>query len=208
MGKRSRRRQAHEKHPAAPEHDYTDSEGNVLTLRGVLTAGSRSKYAQTLQAGSGIAAQTSEDAWQRAVELLFERLASRWVIAGVQSTGQRELLTRFRASSAEERRWIREVLREHCAEHFPTFRRPEPRPAARSAVQARTLGVTDRQEPRGRRAELELDRLPGLSADLQPPAVFSHRDHDSMLEAAAEVADPRGSANAGERRVGPSTARC
>lgn len=124
MGKRSRRRQTHDELPAAPEQDYTDSEGNVLTLRGVLTAGSRHKYAQTLQAGSGSAAQTSEDAWQRAVELLFERLASRWVIAGVESTGQRELLARLRASSADERRWIREVLREHCAEHFPDVQAP------------------------------------------------------------------------------------
>lgn len=124
MGKRSRRRQAHDDHPAAPEHDYTDSEGNILTLRGVLTAGSRSMYAQTLEAQSGSAAQTSEDAWQRAVELLFERLASRWVIAGVESTGQRELLARFRVSSAGERRWIREVLREHCAEHFPDVQAP------------------------------------------------------------------------------------
>jgi hypothetical protein len=124
VGKRSRRRQAHEERPAAPEQDYTDSDGNVLTLRGVLTPGSRHKYAQTLQAGSGGAAQTSEDAWQRAVELLFERLAARWVIAGVESTGQRELLARLRVSSAEERRWIRKVLREHCAEHFPDVQAP------------------------------------------------------------------------------------
>jgi hypothetical protein len=124
VGKRSRRRQGHEEAPAAPEQDYTDSEGNVLTLRGALTAGSRRQYAQALQAGSGRAAQTTEDAWQRAVELLFERLAVSWTIAGVQTSGQRELLARFRVASAEERGWIRDVLRRHCAEHFPELQAP------------------------------------------------------------------------------------
>jgi len=124
VGKRSRRRQGHESAPPAPEYDYTDAEGSVLTLRGVLTVGSRRQYAEALTASSGRAAQTSEDAWQRAVELLFERLAARWVIAGVETSGQRELLARFRVSSADERRWIREILREHCAEHFPDVQAP------------------------------------------------------------------------------------
>ena len=71
---------------------------------------------------------TREDAWQRAVELLFERLAVRWVIAGAPIERQRELLLRFRAASAEERAWIRTVLREHCAEHFPEIEPPEEQP--------------------------------------------------------------------------------
>jgi hypothetical protein len=107
-----------------PEQGYSDDEGNVLVLRSVLSIGSRRQYAQTLQTGAGSAAQTSEDAWQRAVELLFERLAVRWTIAGVATDSQRELLVRFRVSSVDERRWIREVLREHCAEHFPDVQAP------------------------------------------------------------------------------------
>jgi hypothetical protein len=66
-----------------------------------------------------------EDAWQRAVEFLFERLAVRWDIAGAEPiTRQKELLARYRFASAEERRWIRDVLREHLAEHFPEMTAP------------------------------------------------------------------------------------
>ncbi len=118
MGRRSRRQER----PRAPSGDYEDAEGNVLTLRGSLTAGSRRAYSQAL-AGGGPAA-TREDAWQRAGELLFERLAQRWVIAGVPLTGQRELLGRLRMASAEERAWVRSALREHCAEHFPELEAP------------------------------------------------------------------------------------
>jgi hypothetical protein len=108
----------------APDSDYADAEGNVLTLRGAMTAATRSKYAQTL-AGEGMgAASTREDTWQRAVELLFERLAVRWTIAGAPIERQRELLERFRAASAEERAWVRTVLREHCAENFPDVNAP------------------------------------------------------------------------------------
>ena len=98
----------------------TDPDGNVLTLRGSLTAGSRRAYAEAL-AGSPL---SREDAWQQAVELLFERLAVRWTIAGAPIAGQRELLARYRAASPDERAWIREALREHCAEHFPDVRAP------------------------------------------------------------------------------------
>jgi hypothetical protein len=120
VGRRSRRQE--KERLRAPSSDYTDVEGNVLTLRGALTAGSRRAYAEAL-AGGGPAA-TREDAWQRAGELLFERLASRWVIAGVPLEGQRELLARLRMASPQERAWVREALREHCAEHFPELEAP------------------------------------------------------------------------------------
>jgi len=104
----------------APQSSYTDAEGNVLTLRGSLTPASRRQYAETL-AGNPL---SREDAWQRAAELLFERLVVRWEIAGAPIARQRELLARYRASSPEERSWIRDVLREHCAEHFPDVQTP------------------------------------------------------------------------------------
>lgn len=104
----------------APSSDYSDREGNVLTLRGSLTAGSRRDYAQAL-AGNPL---SREDAWQRAVELLFERLALRWEIAGAPISRQRDLLARFRVASPQERAWVRDVLRQHCAEHFPELRAP------------------------------------------------------------------------------------
>lgn len=109
---------------SAPTSDYTDAHGNVLTLRGSLTAGSRREYAQALTGESARAAATQDDAWQRAAEMLFERLAVRWVIADAPIERQRELLARFRVAAAEERAWVREALREHCAEWFPDVQAP------------------------------------------------------------------------------------
>jgi hypothetical protein len=120
VGRRGRR---HER-LTAPSSEYTDGEGNVLTLRGSLTPGARSEYARALAGVDRRPSTTQEDAWQRAVELLFERLAVRWVIAGSPIDRQRELLGRLRMSSPPERAWVREALREHCAEHFPDVQAP------------------------------------------------------------------------------------
>jgi uncharacterized protein YcaQ len=123
VGRRGRRQQRVEK-LAAPSSDYTDAHGNVLTLRGSLTVGARRDYAQALAGSPGRAAGTQDDAWQRAGELLFERLAMRWVIAGAPLERQRELLERFRVASPDERAWVRGALREHCAEWFPDVHAP------------------------------------------------------------------------------------
>jgi hypothetical protein len=128
MGKRSRRRTSEEQRRpdklVAPTSDYTDAHGATLTLRGALSPAARHEYAQTLTGTGSRPSTTREDAWQRAVELLFERLAVRWVINDAPIARQRELLMRFRAATAEERAWIRTVLREHCAEHFPDVQAP------------------------------------------------------------------------------------
>lgn len=128
MGKRSRRRAAgsadHREKLVAPTSKYTDADGNTLTLRGALTVAARREYANALTGIGGRLSNTQEDAWQRAVELLFERLAVSWTIAGAPIEGQRELLARYRAASQAERAWIRDVLREHCAENFPDVRAP------------------------------------------------------------------------------------
>jgi hypothetical protein len=120
MGRRGRRLTK----LSAPSSDYTDLQGNVLTLRGALTAGSRRDYAEALAGISARSSATQEDTWQRAVEVLFEHLAVRWVIAEAPIERQRELLDRFRAASAQERAWVRQVLRSHCAEHFPDVQAP------------------------------------------------------------------------------------
>lgn len=105
----------------APESEYRSADGDVLVLRGSMTPGTRREYAATL-AGSPL---SQEDAWQRAVEFLFERLAVRWQIAGTEPiTRQKELLGRFRMASHAERRWIRDVLREHVADNFPELAAP------------------------------------------------------------------------------------
>jgi len=120
VGRRGRRH----KKLRAPLSDYSDTQGNVLSLRGSLTPGARREYAEALAGSDARAAHTREDAWQRAMELLFERLAVRWVIAGAPIERQHELLARLRVASAEERAWVREALREHCAEHFPDVAAP------------------------------------------------------------------------------------
>lgn len=116
MGKRNRQRER----LRAPESDYRGPDGDVLVLRGALTPATRQQYASIVH-GNPL---SREDAWHRAVEFLFERLAVRWVLAGVPTAGQRELLARFRVASADERAWIRGVLREHLAEHFPDMEAP------------------------------------------------------------------------------------
>ena len=114
MGKKPRRQRA-------PESEYRDADGGVLVLRGSLTPATRQEYAKA-RAGSPLSA---EDAWQRAVEFLVERLAVRWAIAGTEPLKrQKELLARYRFASADERRWIRDVLRRHLAEHFPDMDAP------------------------------------------------------------------------------------
>lgn len=129
MGRRSRRRAvsnagARPEKLTAPTSDYADADGATLTLRGALTVATRREYSEALASVGARASSTREDTWQRATELLFERLAVRWTIAGVPIEGQRELLARYRAASQPERAWIRDVLREHCQENFPDLTAP------------------------------------------------------------------------------------
>ena len=86
----------------------------MLVLRGSLTPPSRRQYSEILHGGLD-----REDAWQRAAELLFERLAVSWTIAGLEIKRQKELLARYRMASEAERQFVRDTLRAHVAEHFP-----------------------------------------------------------------------------------------
>lgn len=119
MGRRSRQRGRAE--VRAPTSAYASDEHGELQLRGSMTPATRLEYAEL---AGGNAARTQEDAWQRRVEFLFERLAVRWTAAGVDYQRQRELLLRFRMAGQDERAWVREVLREHLAEHFPEVQAP------------------------------------------------------------------------------------
>jgi hypothetical protein len=126
MGRRGRRRAggADREKLTAPTSEYTDAEGNALTLRGTLTVAARREYADVRAGVGGRASASQEDLWQRGTELLFERLALTWTITGASIEDQHELLMRYRAGSPQERAWIRDVLREHCAEHFPDVQAP------------------------------------------------------------------------------------
>lgn len=109
----------------ALEREYRDGEGGVLVLRGSLSAGTRSSYARTLSGEDLPPGATREDAWHRAFEFLFERLVVSWTIAGAEPLrSQRELLGRLRFASSAERTWLRERVREHCAEYFPDVHAP------------------------------------------------------------------------------------
>lgn len=99
----------------APTSDYTDGEGNVLTLRRELSGGTIRKLGE----GPGSAAASIDDVWQRREEALFERLAVRWDIAGMPIVEQDMLLGRYRMATADERRWVRETIARHLAEFIP-----------------------------------------------------------------------------------------
>ena len=114
MGRRSRRRGQRESAPASTT-EYRDPEGNVLELRDSLSAGTLRQLEQL----DARPAASAEDRWQRRVELLFERLAVSWEIAGLPLSSQKELLGRYRMATGDERRWVRETLTEHLAAHHP-----------------------------------------------------------------------------------------
>jgi hypothetical protein len=114
VGRRSRRRGQRESAPASTT-DYRDAEGNVLTLRDALTGGTLRQLEQL----DARPAASAEDRWQRRLELLFERLAVSWEIAGLPLESQKELLGRYRMASSEERQWVRATLTEHLRTRHP-----------------------------------------------------------------------------------------
>jgi hypothetical protein len=111
MAKRKQRRPRQK----APTIDYSDADGNVLTLRQSLSAGTIAKLGE----GPATAATTQEDAWRRRAELLFERLAVRWEIAGLPLDDQKMLLGRYRMADAATQEWVRRTIAEHVDRFIP-----------------------------------------------------------------------------------------
>ncbi len=111
MAKRRKR----EPRQKAATVEYTDAEGNVLTLRETLSRGTIAK----LEEGPATAATTQDDAWHRRSELLFERLAVRWEIAGLPLTDQQMLLGRYRMADPATQQWVRETIAKHVERHIP-----------------------------------------------------------------------------------------
>ena len=87
----------------------------MLTLRDELSAGTLRQLEQL----DSKPAASADDRWQRRAELLFERLAVRWEVAGLPIDKQKELLGRYRMASADERRWVRETHDEHLRSRHP-----------------------------------------------------------------------------------------
>jgi hypothetical protein len=111
MAKRKQRRPRQK----TPTVDYADAEGNILTLRQSLSPGTIAKLAE----GPATAATTQEDAWHRRSELLFERLAVSWEIAGLPLTDQKMLLGRYRMADAATQEWVRRTIDEHLRRFIP-----------------------------------------------------------------------------------------
>jgi hypothetical protein len=99
----------------APTVEYVDAEGNKLVLRETLSRGTIAK----LEEGSARAATTQDDAWRRREELLFERLAVSWEIAGLPLTDQKMLLGRYRLADPQTQRWVRATIDEHLRRYIP-----------------------------------------------------------------------------------------
>lgn len=95
--------------------EYRDAEGNALTLRCELTPKTVAKIGERL----GSAAATAEDDWRRRSEMLFERLAVSWEIAGLPLDDQKMLLGRYRMADSDTRDWVRRTIDEHVREHIP-----------------------------------------------------------------------------------------
>ena len=112
MAKRKQRRQPRQPPPIS---DYADAEGNVLSLRQSLSAGTIAKIGE-MPAGS---ASSLDDAWKRRTEMLFERLAVRWEIAGLPLTEQAMLLGRYRMADTDTQRWVRETIARHLERYLP-----------------------------------------------------------------------------------------
>jgi hypothetical protein len=111
----AKRRKQRRPRPKAPTVDYTDAEGNTLTLRQDLSAGTIAKIGEP-PAGD---AATYEDAWRRRSETLFERLAVSWEIAGLPLDDQKMLLGRYRMADAETQRWVRQTIATHLERYIP-----------------------------------------------------------------------------------------
>src|SRR5215204_1473230 len=95
--------------------DYTDPEGNVLTLRQSLS----DKTIRKINKPHRKDAASAEDVWARRNEMLFEHLAVSWEISGLPLDDQKMLIARYRMADSAEQRWVRETLDRHVERYIP-----------------------------------------------------------------------------------------
>src|SRR5690242_6515489 len=108
------RRKRGEKEPVETV-DYTDREGNVLTLRQSLS----DRTIRKLNEPHRKDASSAEDVWARRNEMLFEYLVVSWEISGLPLDDQKMLLGRYRMADSREKQWVRETIDRHVQEHIP-----------------------------------------------------------------------------------------
>ena len=95
--------------------DYTDPEGNVLTLRQSLSDRTIRKINKPHRKD----AASADDVWARRNEMLFEHLAVSWEISGLPLDDQKMLIGRYRMASSDEQRWVRETIDRHVEQYVP-----------------------------------------------------------------------------------------
>lgn len=95
--------------------DYSDPDGNVLTLRQSLS----DKTIRKINKPHRKDAASTEDVWARRQEMLFERLVVRWEVAGLPLDDQKMLIGRYRMADTDEQRWVRETIDSHVERHIP-----------------------------------------------------------------------------------------
>ena len=111
------RRQRREREPVGTV-DYTDPDGNVLTLRQTLS----DRTIKRINKPHRKDAASAEDVWARRNEMLFEYLAVRWEISGLPLDDQKMLIGRYRMADSDEQRWVRETIDTHIERYLPQIR--------------------------------------------------------------------------------------
>ena len=109
-----KRRRRREREPVETVN-YTDADGNVLTLRQSLS----DKTIRKINKPHKKDASSAEDVWARRNEMLFEHLAVSWEVAGLPLDDQKMLLGRYRMADAETQRWVRQTIATHLEQHIP-----------------------------------------------------------------------------------------
>jgi hypothetical protein len=98
VGKRDRKRKTVE------TVDYTDDDGNVLTLR---------RTDAQVPGAHRSAASSLDDEWHRQGEIRFERYAVRWLISGLEYRKQQELIARYRMADRATQEWVQRTIDRH-----------------------------------------------------------------------------------------------
>ena len=111
----AKRKQGKRPRKVVATETYTDDDGNRLELRTTLSPATVAKIGERPRS----AAASIDDAWQRREEMLFERLAVSWTIAGLPISGQKLLVGRYRMAPPAERRWIRATIEAHVDRWIP-----------------------------------------------------------------------------------------
>jgi hypothetical protein len=95
--------------------DYTDPEGNVLTLRQSVSP----RTIRKLNKPHRKEAASADDVWARRNEMLFEYLVVSWEVSGLPLDDQKMLIGRYRMADSSEQQWVRETIDRHIESHIP-----------------------------------------------------------------------------------------